>query len=164
MLLQQQSRAFEAGRFPRSGGRPVRRRTLAREEEELNQIDMGQRLEELQLAVRDTFASPKVAAVRSYDEGDTIYILVSWVSETGADTTLDSRCAVTIRFARSQIERYAAFDTARRKEIQARFSELVRTTFEAKRSAQPNEGECAVEFAVPDSLMEIRDEPYSPSL
>lgn len=117
-------------------------------------FDYDQRLEEIQLAMTDVFDSPKRPAISLVDAGETVFLQISWVVESHRDTTLDARCAATLRFTRAQLDRYAELDTARRVEIQQRLRDLVRERFAAERgqSGQPaREGECAFEIAVPDT-------------
>lgn len=123
-------------------------------------IDLQQRTEEIQLALASLFDTPKAPASSSYDEGDTVYLQLSWVVESTGDTTLDARCVVTLRLSRAQIERYAALDTSKRLTVQERLRTLVQRRFNEDRraSAQPNA--CSVEIAADDALFVVPDEPY----
>jgi hypothetical protein len=125
----------------------------------MNQIDRQQRIEELELAVADIFPSPKAPAVSATDEGPTVYLQISWVVESHADTTLDSRCVCTVRFSGAQIDRYAAMDTAKRLHVQRRLKHLIRERFEAGKPVDASQGDCAVEFASGDDIFDVPDEP-----
>jgi hypothetical protein len=119
----------------------------------MNQIDRQQRLEELELAIADIFPSPKAPAVSVTDEESIVYLQTSWVVESHADTTLDSRCACTVRFTGEQIDQYAAMDTARRLRVQQRLKALMRERFEAAKVADPRQDDCAVEFAADNDFL-----------
>ncbi|HEY1610826.1 MAG TPA: DUF3022 domain-containing protein [Paraburkholderia sp.] len=123
-------------------------------------IDIQQRTEEIQLALASLFETPKAPASSSYDEGDIVFLQLSWVVESTGDTTLDSRCAVTVRLRREQIERYASLDTSKRLVVQERLRTLVRSRFEEEHNSPAREGACSVEVAVDDSLFEVPDDPY----
>lgn len=123
----------------------------------MKKIDRQQRVEELELAVADIFPSPKTPAVSVSDEGSTIYLQVSWVLESNADTTLDSRCVCTLRFTREQIDRYAAMDTAKRLEVQRRLKNLVRERVDSDRSAN-HQDDCAIDLAPQDDLFDVPGE------
>ncbi|SDD18498.1 DUF3022 domain-containing protein [Paraburkholderia lycopersici] len=120
----------------------------------MNTFDFDQRIEEIQLAVADIFESPKRPAVSLIDEGETVIIQLSWVVESHRDTSLDARCAVTLRFARAQLERYARLDTARRRMIQQRIRERVRERFAARETPPAIQGDCSVEIVMDDSEFE----------
>jgi hypothetical protein len=125
----------------------------------MNQIDRQQRLEELELAIADIFPSPKAPAVSVTDEESIVYLQISWVVESHADTTLDSRCACTVRFTGEQIDQYAAMDTAKRLRVQQRLKTLMRERFEANKAADPRQDDCAVEFAADGDLFDVPDDP-----
>ncbi|MCX5541386.1 hypothetical protein M3A49_18095 [Paraburkholderia sp. CNPSo 3076] len=72
----------------------------------------------------------------------------------GAAGTPDARCAATLRFARSQLERYAAMDTARRRMIQQRIRERVRERFAARQTPPDIEGACSIDIDVDNSEFE----------
>lgn len=120
----------------------------------MNTFDFDQRLEEIQIAVANIFESPKRPAVSLIDEGETIVIQLSWVVDSHRDTTLDARCAATLRFSRAQLDRYAALDTARRRMIQQRIRERVRERFAAQQKPPAVEGACSVDIEVNDSEFE----------
>ncbi|QGZ64933.1 DUF3022 domain-containing protein [Paraburkholderia acidisoli] len=118
-------------------------------------FDFDQRVEEIQLAMVDVFDSPKRPAISLVDEGETVFLQISWVVESHRDTTLDARCAATLRFTRAQLDRYAALDTARRVEVQQRLRQRVRERFEAERPPA-HDGECAFELAISDTEFDTR--------
>ena len=121
---------------------------------------MSQRIEEIELALAGTFESPKAPAFSAYQEGATTFPMLSWVVETGRDTTLDARCVATIRIRDQQIESYAALETTRRRVVQSRIKDLVRQRVDAMR-AQPGAAEnCPVEIDVDDAVFDVPDEPY----
>lgn len=70
----------------------------------VKQIGRQQRIEELELALAGIFSSPEAPAVSATDEGSTVYLQISWVLESQADTTLDSRCICTVGLASAQID------------------------------------------------------------
>ena len=122
--------------------------------------DLSQRIEEIQLALASLFETPKVPASSSYDEGDAVYLQLSWVIESTRDTTLDARCVVTLRLRRAQIERYAALETTKRLAVQERLRMLVRRRFEEEQNPPALQGACSIDLAVDDSLFEVPDDPY----
>jgi len=123
-------------------------------------IDLRQRIEEIQLALAGLFDTPKTPASSSYDEGDIVYLQLSWVVESTRDTTLDSRCVATLRLGRRQIERYAALDTTKRLAVQERLRTLVRRRFDEEQNPPAREGSCSIELAVDDALFDVPDDPY----
>lgn len=123
----------------------------------MNTFDFDQRVEEIQLAVADIFESPKRPEVSLVDEGETVMIQLSWVVESHRDTTLDARCAATLRFSRAQLDRYAAMDTARRRVVQQRIRERVRERFEARQQPPAEQGACSVEIDIDDSEFETSE-------
>ena len=125
----------------------------------MNEIDRQQRIEELELAVADIFDSPKAPAISSTDEEAVVYLQISWVLKSDADTTLDSRCVCTIRFTGEQIDTYAEMDTARRLHVQARLKTFTRERFEANSPADAEHVGCSVEFAAEDHLLDVPEEP-----
>lgn len=125
----------------------------------MNRIDTQQRIEELEVAIADIFPSPKAPSVSVTDEESIVYLQISWVLESHADTTLDSRCVCTLRFTREQIDRYAAMDTAKRLQVQRRLKARVRERFEADKPADPRQGDCAVEFVPENDLFDVPDDP-----
>ena len=123
-------------------------------------LDLSQRIEEIQLALAGLFDTPKAPASSSYDEGDVIYLQLSWVVESTRDTTLDARCVATLRLSRAQIERYAALETSKRLAIQERLRTLVRRHFDEEQNPPAREGACSIELAVDDALFDVPDDPY----
>lgn len=122
-------------------------------------FDFDQRIEEVQLAMADVFDSPKRPAISLIDEGETMFMQISWVVESHRDTTLDSRCAATLRFTRAQLDRYAESGTAQRRAVQQRLRRLVRERFSADQaSSATRDGECAVEITVADTEFDTRDD------
>ena len=113
--------------------------------------DQNQRVEELQLALSNAFEARKTPAVGILDDGDDVVINVSWVVETGRDTTLDARCSATVRFASSQIDRYAALDTAQRQIAQERMVTRVRDAFGRAREGDVNADECSLAIRADDA-------------
>ena len=123
-------------------------------------IDLQQRTEEIQLALAGLFETPKAPASSSYDEGDVLYLQLSWVVESTRDTTLDARCVATLRMTREQIERYAALETSKRLIVQDRLKNLLRRRFDEQQNPPALQGACSMELAPDDSLFDVRDEPY----
>jgi len=123
-------------------------------------IDLQQRIEEIQLALAGLFETPKAPASSSYDDGHTLYLQLSWVVESTRDTTLDARCVATLRLRREQIERYAALDTSKRLIVQERLRTHVRQRFDEQQNPPAVDGACSVEIAADDSLFDVRDDPY----
>jgi hypothetical protein len=121
-------------------------------------IDMNQRLEEIQLALAGLFESPKAPASSSYDEGDVVYLQLSWVVESTRDTSLDARCVATLKLRREQIERYAALSTSQRLIVQERLRTLVRQRFDEQQNPPALQGACSIEVAADDALFEVRNE------
>lgn len=127
----------------------------------MKDIDLNQRVEEIELALSTLFESRKAPAISSYDDGATFFIQVSWVIESHADTTLDARCVLTIRFSESQIQRYAQLDTAKRILVRERLVQMVRSRLPLGGTEPPVEGECAEDLQVDDRLLEF-DDPLNP--
>jgi hypothetical protein len=127
----------------------------------MKDIDVNQRVEEIELALSTLFESPKAPAISSYDDGTTFFIQVSWVTESHGDTTLDARCVLTIRFSESQIQRYAQLDTAKRILVRERLVKMVRSRLPLAVTEPPLDGECAEDLQVDDRLLEF-DEPLNP--
>jgi len=117
-------------------------------------FDFEQRIEEIQLALAEIFESPKRPTVSRIDEGDAVILQLSWVVQSHGDTTLDARCAATLRFTRAQLDRYAGLDTQRRRMIQQRICERVRERFAASQTPPTIEGDCAVEIDVDDATFD----------
>jgi len=126
----------------------------------MNAIDILQRLEEIQLALAGTFESPKAPAVSAYQDGATTWLSVSWVVETGRDTTLDARCVAKLKISDHQIEHYAALDTSKRRVVQERLVHLLRQRVGAMRSEQPATDDCSLELDIDDAVFNVPDEPY----
>jgi hypothetical protein len=84
---------------------------------------------------------------------------LAWVLQSHGDTSLDTRCAATLRFSQAQINRYAAVDTIKRRTIQQRLKSTVQTRFAELKSSSPNQNECALEVNVDDSLFDVPEEP-----
>ena len=127
----------------------------------MKDIDVNQRVEEIELALSTLFESPKTPAISSYDDGTTFFIQVSWVTESHGDTTLDARCVITIRFSEFQIQRYAQLDTAKRILVRERLVKMVRCRLPLAGTQPPLDGECAEDLQVDDRLLEF-DEPLNP--
>ena len=126
----------------------------------MDTIGLSQRIEEIELALVGTFESPKAPTVSAYQEGATTYLMLSWVVETGRDTTLDARCVVTLRLGDAQIDRYATLDTAKRRVVQDRLRDLVRQHVEVSRAQPASTDSCSIELDVDDSVFDVPDEPY----
>lgn len=125
----------------------------------MKDIDLNQRIEEIELALATLFESPKAPAISSYDDGRTFFIQASWVIESHGDTTLDSRCVLTIRFSDAQIQRYARMDTAQRIVVRERLCRMVRERVSAGGTEPPTQGDCAEELTVDDRLLHFDDSP-----
>jgi hypothetical protein len=119
----------------------------------MNQVDLDQRLEEIELALAGIVESPKAPSISSYDEGERLFLQLSWVVDSHADTTLDKRCAITVAMTRAQFERYASLDTPQRKNWQARLAEWVNQRFGERPNPQALEGDCAVELQLPNEFL-----------
>lgn len=126
----------------------------------MNTIGLSQRVEELELALVGMFESPKAPTVSAYQEGATTYLMLSWVTETGRDTTLDARCVATIRLGDAQIDRYAALVTAKRRVVQDRLRDLVRQRVDAARAQPGSTDNCSIQIDVDDTVFDVPDEPY----
>jgi len=126
----------------------------------MNTIGLSQRIEEIELALAGMFESPKAPTVSAYQEGATTFLLLSWVVETGRDTTLDARCVATLRLGNAQIDRYAELETAKRRVVQDRLKDLVRQHVDAVRAQQASMDACSIEIDVDDAVFAVPDEPY----
>jgi hypothetical protein len=113
--------------------------------------DQDQRVGELQLAMSRAFESRKTPAVSLLDEGDELVVNVSWVTASGRDTTLDSRCSASIRFASPQVERYAVMDIGQRRIIQDRLVDALRHAFAQSRGGQPDTNACSLDLRADDA-------------
>lgn len=122
-------------------------------------IDLSQRLEEIQLALASLFRTPKTPASSSYDEGEIVYLQLSWVVESTRDTTLDARCVLTLKLRREQIAHYAGLATSERLIVQERLRTLVRQRFDEQQDPPALHGACSVEIAADDALFDVRDAP-----
>jgi hypothetical protein len=127
----------------------------------MKDIDVNQRVEEIEMALSTLFESPKAPAISSYDDGATFFIQVSWVTESHGDTTLDARCVLTVRFSESQMQRYTQMDTAKRILVRERLVQMVRSRLPFKGTEPPFDGECAEDLQVGDQLLEFA-EPLNP--
>jgi hypothetical protein len=127
----------------------------------MNTIGMSQRIEEIELALAGMFESPKAPTVSAWQEGTATYLTLSWVVETGRDTTLDTRCVATLKLADDQIERYAAMETAKRRIAQDRLKDLVRRHVDTLRAQAECADACSVELDVDDAVFDVPDEPSS---
>lgn len=125
----------------------------------MNSIDREQCIEELELATADLFKSVKTPTASVSDEGATVYMQISWLPESRGDTTLDSRCVCTIRFAGEQIDRYAAMDTAGRLRVQRKLRFFVRDRFDTERLASSPQDDCSAELTAGDDLLDVADDP-----
>lgn len=127
-------------------------------------FDFNQRLEEIQIALAHLFDSPKTSTVSLLEEGDAVIVHLSWVVDSHRDSTLDARCAATIRATRAQFESYAGLDTAQRRTIQQRIRQRVRTRFEeCQDPAQPG-GACSFDVALDDAIFHADKDHYFPSI
>ncbi|MGF6612343.1 hypothetical protein OKW45_007331 [Paraburkholderia sp. WSM4175] len=124
----------------------------------MKDIDLNQRVEEIELALSTLFESPKAPAISSYDDGRTFFIQASWVVESRGDTTLDARCVLTLHFSDSQIQRYAQMDTAQRILVRERLCQMVRDRLGAESGELPLRGECAEDLQVEDRLLDVDDQ------
>jgi hypothetical protein len=123
----------------------------------MNRIDREQRIEELEHATVDLFESARTPSARVVDEGSTVYMQISWVPDSHADTTLDSRCVCTVRFSGQQIDRYAAMDTGRRLRAQRRLRFFMRERFDRERLSRSTPGDCSTDVAASDDLLDVPD-------
>lgn len=119
--------------------------------------DQDQRVEELQLALSRAFESRKAPAVSVLDEGDQLVMNVTWVTETGRDSTLDSRCSASIRFAAEQIDRYVAMETVQRRFVQDRMVERLQSDIEQLHEDRPDEDGCSIEIRAHDGWFDVPD-------
>ncbi|MBN3757067.1 DUF3022 domain-containing protein [Paraburkholderia sp. Tr-20389] len=127
----------------------------------MNTIGLSQRIEEIELALAGMFESPKAPTVSAYQEGTTTYLTLSWVVETGRDTTLDARCIATIKLVDAQIDRYAALETSKRRIVQDRLKDLVRRHVDASRAKAASADSCSIELEVEDTVFDVPNEPYN---
>ncbi len=95
--------------------------------------------------------------MRSYEEGDRLHFLLSWVVESERDTLLDSRCVIAIRFAEPQIDRNGEMGTAQRRAFRDRLGLSVRQRLDEQYKPPPLEGACSIELYVDDMLLEVQD-------
>ncbi|MFP3566521.1 DUF3022 domain-containing protein [Paraburkholderia sp. SIMBA_030] len=123
----------------------------------MSPVDREQRIEEIELGLAKLFASPKPPAVRSYAEGSSLYLHLSWIVASTGDTSLDSRCVVALRFSAQQIDRYGAMETAKRNAFRERLGSFVRRRFDEQYNLPPRQGDCSVELDVDDALFEGQD-------
>ncbi|APA89478.1 DUF3022 domain-containing protein (plasmid) [Paraburkholderia sprentiae WSM5005] len=123
----------------------------------MKDIDLNQRVEEIELALSTLFESPKAPAISGYDDGRTFFIQASWVIESLGDTTLDSRCVLTLHFSESQIQRYAQMDTAQRILVRERLCQMVRDRLPLGGTKPPLQGDCAEDLHVEDRLLDVDD-------
>jgi hypothetical protein len=112
----------------------------------------AQRLEELQLALSGAFASHKTPSISAIEEGGDVVLHMSWVTETGRDTTLDSRCAATLYLSAACLEQYRSMDTAQRRVVQQRAVERVREAFASTRAGHADSNECSMTLRLDDAL------------
>ncbi|MEM5297351.1 DUF3022 domain-containing protein [Burkholderia sp. JPY481] len=124
----------------------------------MKDIDLNQRIEEIELALSTLFESPKAPAISGYDDGRNFLIQASWVIESHGDTTLDARCVLTLHFSAAQIQRYARMDTAQRVLVRERLCRMVRDHFPAEGKELPLQGECAEDLHVEDRLLDVDDQ------
>ncbi|SAK58211.1 hypothetical protein AWB77_01849 [Caballeronia fortuita] len=117
--------------------------------------DQDQRVDELQQALSRAFVAPKTPTMGVVDEGDDVVFNVSWVVETGRDTTLDSRCSATVRLAALQFERYGAMDTAQRLIVQDRFTAAVQEAFTRSRLGQLDPDACSLDIRAADIWFDV---------
>jgi hypothetical protein len=123
----------------------------------MTDIDLNQRVEEIGLALSTLFESPKAPAISSYDDGQTFSIQVSWVIGSQGDTTLDSRCVLTVHFSDSQIRRYMQMETAQRVRVRERLRKTVRDRVQPGGADLPLQGDCAEDLRVEDRLLDLDD-------
>jgi hypothetical protein len=123
--------------------------------------DQDQRVEELQLALSRAFESRKAPAVSLLDEGHELVMHVTWVTETGRDTTLDSRCSASIRFAAEQIDRYVAMETVQRRFVQDRMVERLQSDVAQLHEDRPDANDCSIEMRAHESWFDVPDDPLS---
>jgi len=127
-------------------------------------FDFKQRLEEIQIALSHLFDSPKTSTVSLLEEGDSVIVHLTWVVESHRDSTLDARCAATIRATRVQLESYAGLDTAQRRTIQQRIRQRVRTRFEESRDPTQPGGACTFDVVLDDAIFHADKDHYFPSI
>lgn len=130
----------------------------------MKKFDFDQRLEEIQIALANLFDSPKTSTVSLLEEGDTVTVHLSWVVESHGDSTLDARCAATIRATRAQLEGYAALDTVQRRTIQQRIRQRVRTRFEECEDPAKPGSACSFDVALDDAIFRADKDSYFPSI
>lgn len=127
--------------------------------------DFDQRLEEIRIALAGLFDSAKTSTVSMLEQGDAVTLRLSWVVESHRDSTLDSRCAATIHATRTQLKRYASLDTLQRRTIQQRIGQSVCASFEASRNPPPQDGSCAVDVTLDDTVfVTSSDRDYFPTI
>lgn len=118
-------------------------------------IDVPQRIEELELSLADLFDSVKAPNVSSIDEGERQYLRVSWVSATHGDTTLDERCAVTVRFDRAQLTHYTHMPPQARERFRARLGAAVLDSFHDVHQHEHGD-DCSADYVVADALFRLQ--------
>lgn len=121
----------------------------------MEEIDLEQRAEEIELTLAGLFDSPKQPAISSYDDGSNFFVQSSWVVESHGDTTLDSRCVLTLRLTTAQFHRYAHMDTAKRIIVRERLSRMVRERLPLNGAPASMQEACSAELTVDDRILQV---------
>lgn len=116
-------------------------------------IDVPQRIEELEMALANAVVAVKRPTVSSIDEGDRRFLQVSWVTASRADTSLDSRCALTVSFTREQLSAYTRMPPHARESFRERLASASLAYFNEQHSKQEPPDNCSAEYVVPDTLL-----------
>lgn len=122
----------------------------------ITDIDVPQRIEELEMLLAGLFDAAKRPTVSSVDEEERRYFQLSWVTASSADTSLDSRCALTVRFTRDQIDAYSHMPTNARDAFRARLGHDLLARFNTTHAEKVDCSDCSVDYQVRDALLTQR--------
>lgn len=114
-------------------------------------IDVPQRMEELESLLFGMFDAIKRPTVISNVEATRIYLHVSWVHVSGADSSLDSRRVLTVILSHEQLERYSGMNATARDVFREQLKVEAQGHFNRQRAGQTG-GRCTVDYEVPDDL------------
>lgn len=116
-------------------------------------IDVLQRMQELEMLLFGAFEAVKRPNVTSSVEEKRVFLQVSWVHASNADSSLDSRCALTVVLTRQQLERYAHMNANARDVFRQQLQTEAIGYFD-RQHAKQSSNNCSVEYEVPDTLLE----------
>jgi hypothetical protein len=119
----------------------------------ITDIDVPQRIEELEMLLAGLFDAAKRPSVSSIDEDERRFFQLSWVTVSNADSTLDSRCALTVCFTRDQIDAYSRMPTNARDAFRARLGHDLLARFNTTHAEHSGNEKCSVDYQVRDALL-----------